>query len=125
MEFGAFGIQVCQLAFQQEPKLIKATGTLNDNGVDVDVSAKLVYGYNRAATLRISMMKNLSNSATIVGTRGQITVKKIVVQCNAQCAFSSDLWFVKQNKMLFILLIYIRYVLFSDSNILVVFNNYY
>lgn len=75
MEFGAFALQVCQLAIgQQEPKMVKATGTLNENGVDVDVSAKLVYGDNKVATLRISMMENLSNSAKIIGTKAQITV---------------------------------------------------
>lgn len=74
LEFGAFGIQICQLAFQQEPKLIEATGTLNDNGVDVDVFTKLVYGDNKVATFRISMMQNRSNSCKIVGSKGQITV---------------------------------------------------
>lgn len=85
LEFGAFGLQVCQLAIQQEPKLIKATGTLNENGVDVDVSAKLVYGGNKVATLRISMMENLSNSAKIIGTKGQITV-------NVFRAYRNGLW---------------------------------
>lgn len=74
LEFGAFALQVCQLVIPQEPKLVKATGTLNENGVDVDVSAKLVYGDNKIATIRISMMENLSNSAKIIGTKGQITV---------------------------------------------------
>lgn len=74
MEFGAFALQVCQLAIPQEPKLVKATGKLNENGVDVDVYAKLDYGNNKIATLRISMMENLSNSAKIIGTKGQITV---------------------------------------------------
>lgn len=80
LEFGAFAIQVCQLAFQQEPKVIKATGTLNSNGVDVDVSAELIYGHEKVAKIRISMMENLSNSAKIVGTKSQITVSRFVVQ---------------------------------------------
>lgn len=74
LEFGAFALQVCQLAIPQEPTLVKATGKLNENGVDVDVSAELDYGDNKVATLRISMMENLSNSAKIIGTKGQITV---------------------------------------------------
>lgn len=74
LEFGAFALQVCQLAFQQEPKLVKATGTLNENGVDVDVSTELIYGDSKVATLRISMMENRSNAAKIIGTKAQITV---------------------------------------------------
>lgn len=92
LEFGAFALQVCQLAIPQEPKHVKATGTLNENGVDVDLSAKLDYGNNKVATLRISMMENLSNSAKIIGTKGQITVcgcqaylmkqTKLVIYCD-------------------------------------------
>lgn len=77
MEFGAFAIQVCQLAFQQEPKSVKATGTLNQYGVDVDVFAQLIYGENKVANIRINMTQNLSNSAKIVGTKGEITVSRI------------------------------------------------
>lgn len=79
MEFGAFAMQVCQLVYRQEPKSIQATGKLNDNGVDVDVSVKLVYGDNKVATFRISMMQNLSNSAKIVGEKGEIQVNKFVI----------------------------------------------
>lgn len=50
---------------------------LNDNGVDVDVSAKLIYGGEKFAKIRISMMQNLSNSAKIVGTKGPILVNLI------------------------------------------------
>lgn len=78
MEFGAFAIQVCQLAFQQEPKMVEATGTLNENGVDVDVSARLHYDVNKVAKIRIDMMQNRSNTAKIVGTKGQITVNQFV-----------------------------------------------
>ena len=77
LEFGAFATQVCQLAFQQDPKSVKAIGTLNENGVDVDVSAELIYGDNKIAKIRINMMQDLSNSAKIVGTKGHVTVNKI------------------------------------------------
>lgn len=111
LEFGAFGLQVCQLAFQQEPKSVKATGTLNENGVDVDVSAKLVYGDNKVATFRVSMMENRSNSAKIIGTKGQILV-------NIFCVSRFD--FNGFNDILDIF-----YALFSDSDILVVPNYNY
>lgn len=74
MEFAGFCLQVCQLAFQQEPKSLKATAILNDNGVDVDTSVELIYGDNKVGKIRINMLKDESNTAKIVGEKGEITV---------------------------------------------------
>lgn len=76
MEFAGFCLQLCQLAFQQEPKSLKATAILNDGGVDVDTSIELIYGDNKVGKIRINMLKDESNTAIIVGSNGQITVNR-------------------------------------------------
>lgn len=77
LEFGAFCLQVCQLAFQQEPKSIKASAVINDGGVDVDTSVEIFYGENRTGKVRINMLKDDDNLAKIVGTEGEIMVGPI------------------------------------------------
>lgn len=44
--------------FEREPQSIKAIGTLKDNGVDIEMSADLMYSNNRVGKIRISN-KNL------------------------------------------------------------------
>lgn len=74
LDMGVYTIQACQWVFQQEPKSIKATGILNDEGVDLEMSAELHYGDNKVAKIKTSALNQLSNAAKIVGTKGQITV---------------------------------------------------
>lgn len=74
LDIGVYVIQCCQWVFQQAPKSITATGTLNDEGVDVEVSAEIRYGDNQVGNLKTSGLRKLSNTAKIVGTKGQITV---------------------------------------------------
>lgn len=71
---GIYAIQLCQWVFELPPKTIKATGTLNEDGCDVAMSAKLIYGDNASATISTSALQELSNKAIIVGTKGTITV---------------------------------------------------
>lgn len=77
---GIYAIQLSQWVFQREPKSIKATGTLNVNGVDSDMQAEIKYGDNEVAHLTASSLKMLSNTATIRGTKGEITVNKKIGQ---------------------------------------------
>lgn len=74
LDLGVYVIQACQWVFQQVPKSIKATGTLNDEGVDLEMSAEITYGDNKVAALKTSAVKTLNNTLKIVGTKGQITV---------------------------------------------------
>lgn len=75
-DMGVYPIQLAQLAFQQEPKSIKATGTLNDEGVDIEMFAELHYGNDKVAHVRSSFVTTLGHEAEIVGTKGTIKVTK-------------------------------------------------
>lgn len=74
LDLGVYVIQCTQWAMQQAPKSITATGTLNDDGVDLDMAATIEYGDNKIATVKTSALRELNNTAKIVGTKGQITV---------------------------------------------------
>ena len=72
---GVYPIQFCQLAFQhKEPQSIKATATLNDDGVDLELTAEMRYGGNKVGKFKTSVLTALSNVGKIVGTKGVITV---------------------------------------------------
>lgn len=71
---GIYPIQICQFVYQQPPKSIVATGTLNADGVDVEMSAEINYGDNKMSKIKASALKTLNNKATIIGTKGRITV---------------------------------------------------
>lgn len=73
---GIYAIQFCQFIFKEEPQSIKATGTLNNDGVDIETSFELTYGDNRIAQIKTSALKVLSNTAKIIGTNGELTVNK-------------------------------------------------
>lgn len=74
LDLGIYVIQCCQWVFQQAPKSITATGTLNKDGVDLEMSAELNYGDNKVGNVSTSSIKTLNNTAKIVGTNGEITV---------------------------------------------------
>lgn len=74
LDMGVYAIQFCQWVYQQPPKSITATGTINDDGVDLDMSAEIKYGDNKVGMIRSSGLSALSRNSRIVGTKGQITV---------------------------------------------------
>lgn len=74
LDLGVYNIQICQWVFQQEPISIKATGKLNDDGVDLAMQAELNYGDNKVGRIKTNALKTECNTARIVGTKGQITV---------------------------------------------------
>lgn len=74
LDLGVYVIQACQWVFQQVPKSITAKGTLNDQGVDLEMSAEINYGDNKIGKIKTSALKTLNNTTKIVGTKGQITV---------------------------------------------------
>lgn len=75
LDLGVYSIQVCQWAFQSEPLSIKATGKLNSDGVDSEMSAELKYGDSKVGKIKTSGLRTQNNTAKIVGSNGKtITV---------------------------------------------------
>lgn len=74
MDLGVYTIIYCQFVFRQEPVSIAATATLNEDGVDLEMSGEIRYGDNKVGKIKSSVVKTLSNSAKIIGTKGTITV---------------------------------------------------
>jgi len=77
LDLGVYTIQACQWAIQKKPKYVKATGKLNDDGVDVEVQAEISYGDNTFARIKMSSLETLKNQAKIIGTKGEITIHQI------------------------------------------------
>lgn len=80
LDLGVYTIQVAQWALQQEPKTIRATGKLNEQGVDMAVEAQIDYGSGRTARIVTSALEQLRNSAIITGTKGTITVSYFAIK---------------------------------------------
>lgn len=78
LDLGVYVIQFAQFVTRQPPKSIEATGVLNAEGIDSEVHAKLTYSDSLVANVTTSALKQLSNSAVIKGTKGQITVKTAI-----------------------------------------------
>lgn len=80
LDLGIYAIIYCQFVFQQEPKSITATGTLNADGVDLEMSGELNYGNKKVGKIKSSVVKTLNNTAKIIGTKGQITVNILMAK---------------------------------------------
>ncbi|XP_055851312.1 trans-1,2-dihydrobenzene-1,2-diol dehydrogenase-like [Episyrphus balteatus] len=74
LDLGIYVIQLSQWAFQEPPKVIKATGELNADGVDLSIDGELQYSGGRVAKIQTSARKELDNKAIIKGSKGQITL---------------------------------------------------
>lgn len=82
LDLGIYTIQVSQWAFQEPPQEIKAKGTLNAEGVDIEVKAELHYPGKRVSRMHLSAKEELGNNAVIKGTKGQITVSfSLILYC--------------------------------------------
>jgi len=79
LDVGVYTVHFCQMVFKQEPKSIKATGILNDDGVDVEVNAQLVYPGNKTAKIRLSAINTFENATKIHGTKGTLTVPYFII----------------------------------------------
>lgn len=76
LDLGVYTTQFCQFIFQEEPKSIKATGKLNDEGIDLEMTAELRYSGNKVAKMRTSALTTYENVGKIVGTKGTMQVSK-------------------------------------------------
>ncbi|XP_037041682.1 trans-1,2-dihydrobenzene-1,2-diol dehydrogenase-like [Bradysia coprophila] len=74
LEVGVYPIQFAQFIFRSEPKSIKANGTLNADGIDLDMYAELSYGGNKVAKISATGIASPINTATIIGTKGTMTI---------------------------------------------------
>lgn len=74
LDVGVYTIQFCLLVFKQEPISVKASGIVNNDGVDVEVNAELLFPGNKTANIRISALHTFENAAKIHGTKGTLTV---------------------------------------------------
>lgn len=75
LDLGVYCLQFACLIFNNEkPESIKASGFLNEDGVDMSTSTTLLYKGNRTATLVTNAMVNLTQEASVCGTKGMIKV---------------------------------------------------
>ncbi|KAJ6644319.1 Trans-1,2-dihydrobenzene-1,2-diol dehydrogenase [Pseudolycoriella hygida] len=77
LDLGVYAIQLCQWIFQEYPKTIEATGTLNSEGVDLTMKASFLYSDSATATIETSAIEALPNRATIKGDKGEITLYNV------------------------------------------------
>lgn len=63
-----------QWVFKHAPLSIEAKGVLNEEGVDMEVTATLRYSHGGIANLKISAKDQYDNLAVIKGTKAKIEV---------------------------------------------------
>ncbi|XP_033222246.1 trans-1,2-dihydrobenzene-1,2-diol dehydrogenase-like [Belonocnema kinseyi] len=75
LDLGVYTLQLPTFIFNGEkPESVKALGYLNEDGVDLSMSATLKFKGDRMATILTSGLVNLPNEAFIVGTEGTIKI---------------------------------------------------
>lgn len=72
-----YTIQVSQFVFGTEPISIKATGTLNNDGVDVETEVEMKYPSGGVARFKTSGLREYKNRAIVRGSKASITVSKM------------------------------------------------
>ncbi|KAK2583004.1 hypothetical protein KPH14_009049 [Odynerus spinipes] len=75
LDLGVYVLQLACMVFNNEmPHTIKASGCLNEEGVDISTSTTLQYKGNRTATVLTHSLVDMPNEAYISGTKGTIHV---------------------------------------------------
>lgn len=74
LDLGIYTIQLSQFVFREEPISIKATGKLNEDGVDIETNVELKYPSGGVTRFKTSALEELKNKASIHGTKGSMTV---------------------------------------------------
>ncbi len=73
LDLGVYAVQLACLIYNHEtPVSIQATGHLNQEGVDLSMSAILTYENGRTAMITTQLQLVMSNEAVIIGTEGTI-----------------------------------------------------
>lgn len=75
LDLGVYTIQVCLWAFGgKAPEKVVASGVINDDGVDVEVTAELHFPGGGIARMKTSALHQLKNTAIVRGTKGSLTL---------------------------------------------------
>lgn len=74
LDFGIYTIQASLWAFGEYPKEIKATGDVNENGVDVRMNAELTFNNGGKSYIKTSFYEQGINDFQIIGTKGKIKI---------------------------------------------------
>ncbi|XP_055595256.1 trans-1,2-dihydrobenzene-1,2-diol dehydrogenase-like [Uranotaenia lowii] len=74
LDLGVYTIQVILWAFRGAPTKVVAKGQLNEEGVDMEVSAELHFPGGGVAKMQTSGLKKLENKAVIRGSKGTFTL---------------------------------------------------
>ncbi|KAL9706875.1 hypothetical protein quinque_010393 [Culex quinquefasciatus] len=74
LDLGVYTIQVILWAFRAAPTKIVAKGKLNEDGVDLEVSAELHFANGGIARMKTSALEKQTNTATVRGSKGTMTV---------------------------------------------------
>ena len=77
LDLGIYAISFACNIFGNHPVKIESEVKMGQTGVDEEARIVLTYSEGRTATLRYSMMENYKNSATITGTKGDISVDSV------------------------------------------------
>lgn len=77
LDLGIYTIQLSQWIFNEKPISITGKGKLNSEGVDIEMKGLLTYSNGKKSIMMTSAIEGLDNTATVIGTRGQITVNTI------------------------------------------------
>jgi dihydrodiol dehydrogenase / D-xylose 1-dehydrogenase (NADP) len=77
LDLGVYTIQISQFVFRAEPVSIRATGRVNDEGIDVETDVELTYPNGGVAHFKTSALRELSNKATVRGSKASMTVSKM------------------------------------------------
>ncbi|KAL4716972.1 hypothetical protein ACJJTC_012783 [Scirpophaga incertulas] len=76
LDIGIYTLQFAQFVFKDEPVKVTAVGNLNEDGVDIVQTVVLEYKDDRRAVLNVDARVKLWNNATVVGTKGRITIEE-------------------------------------------------
>ncbi|XP_033323187.1 trans-1,2-dihydrobenzene-1,2-diol dehydrogenase isoform X1 [Megalopta genalis] len=75
LDLGVYGIQfACHIFDHEVPQSVKASGCLNEEGVDISATASFHYKGNRTATMLFHSKVDLPNEAYVLGTKGMIKI---------------------------------------------------
>ncbi|XP_028158765.1 trans-1,2-dihydrobenzene-1,2-diol dehydrogenase-like [Ostrinia furnacalis] len=75
LDIGIYTLQFAQFIFKDEPKKVTAVGNLNELEVDIIDTVVLEYEGGRRAVINIDSTVKLWNKATVVGTKGRMTIE--------------------------------------------------
>lgn len=75
LDLGVYTIQASLWAFGgEEPVAIKATGSLNKDGCDMEMKGELRFANGGVARIQTSAVEELKNTFTVKGTKGEISL---------------------------------------------------